>query len=137
MQRHCDCSGQILLRQHSPAQAKTLGYGRKTFPQESRLSFILNTNQPLCRGFGGGTRPPIGGLGGSPPILVSPKNDNFSLKSVPLVLIHKVESRHDGSNRPRSQYRPEAVLERLSLLPTGTLSRARASCGERYRFPSP
>ncbi len=46
------------------------------------LRTLININQPLCRGFGGGTRPKMGGLGGSPPILVSPKNDNFSLKSV-------------------------------------------------------
>ncbi|HEY9615176.1 hypothetical protein, partial [Allocoleopsis sp.] len=31
------------------------------------------TNQPLCRGSGGGTRPPVGGLGGNPPIWVLSK----------------------------------------------------------------
>ncbi len=38
------------------------------------LRTLINTNQSLCRGFGGGTRPKMRGLGGSPPDLVSPKN---------------------------------------------------------------
>ena len=41
---------------------------------------VNTTYQPLCRGSGGGTRPPVGGLGGSPPNLGFSTNDYFSLK---------------------------------------------------------
>ena len=41
---------------------------------------------PYGGGLGEAFRPPVGGLGGSPPIRVFPKNDNFSLKSVTFFL---------------------------------------------------
>ncbi|MBW4647153.1 MAG: hypothetical protein KME06_00405 [Kastovskya adunca ATA6-11-RM4] len=33
------------------------------------LRKFITTDQTLCRGSGGGTHPPVGGLGGSPPKL--------------------------------------------------------------------
>jgi hypothetical protein len=45
------------------------------------LRKFITTDQPLCRGSGGGTRPPVGGLGGTPPILVFPSFSKARLNS--------------------------------------------------------